>query len=307
MLETENYFWKFPFFHQLKHSITRKFILLMKSKFECKLEFGEVFTALMREKKFNSDEQLARKAMRLQRDKRPRINVQRRTINNWRNNKSTPRSADDPQFKLVAEALNLSYSEVRSLQNLILPSQNSDQSTSSTFAKIYNAFSLSLQLRENWVQWAGSFVILAISSSVYFAFDGRLFGRDVALRAQIETEIPASSLRLSDEGFILPTSSDEVVITEQLANLTGWEIYVARNEIFARNGRQFVQLSSVCLQNHFDSWRLTPTNPKGWYSETDDAVRLTPLERDNARFIRDYECDVRGGQYTCNGQLNPCQ
>ena len=57
--------------------------------------FGEVFSAIISDRKIKSDEQLARKAMRVQARQPSRINIQRRTINNWRNNRSMPRSATD--------------------------------------------------------------------------------------------------------------------------------------------------------------------------------------------------------------------
>ena len=70
-------------------------------------KFGILLTRLMRERGFQSDEQLARRAMMQQRSSQGRINVQRRTINNWRNQKTTPRSISDPQLGLVMGALNL--------------------------------------------------------------------------------------------------------------------------------------------------------------------------------------------------------
>lgn len=268
--------------------------------------FGGLLTALMRDQEVNSDEQLARRAMRLQRNNLPRINVQRRTINNWRNNKSTPRSVDDQQFKLVAEALDLSAEEIGVFESLIAKSTANNQrpaSLNSDRSKIALPF---IPAARKWAPPTIMAVVVGILVAGYFTITGGFAGSGDTLSPSTQTEIPPALLNLSDDGFVLPNSDKQIVTKEQLEKLTGWELYVARNEIFARKGRRFTQESSMCLQNHFNRWRKSQTNPDGWYLETTDDIRLSNQERDNAETIRNYECSVRGGQYKCDGQLNAC-
>ncbi|WP_097151381.1 YARHG domain-containing protein [Cohaesibacter gelatinilyticus] len=89
-----------------------------------------------------------------------------------------------------------------------------------------------------------------------------------------------------------------------VGSFTFWELYVARNEIFARKGRPFVKVSSMCLQRHFDSWSRLEQNPNGWYNKKSGDVRLTDLEYRNAEIIRNYECKVRGERWSW--KFGPC-
>lgn len=268
--------------------------------------FGELLAALMRDKEINSDEQLARRAMRLQRNSSHRINVQRRTINNWRNNKSTPRSVDDQQFKLVAEALNLSDEKIEIFKSLIAKSTTNHQRPASLKSDASKRTLPFIPITRKWASLIFTALALAILIAGYVFANGELAGNDDTSISTTQAEIPSALLNLSDDGFVLPNSDKQVVTKEQLEKLTGWELYVARNEIFARKGRQFTQRSSMCLQNHFNRWKKSQTNPDGWYLGTTDDIQLSQRERDNAETIRDYECSARGGQYKCDSQLNAC-
>ncbi len=254
--------------------------------------FGTVITSLMRNRGFKSDEQLARRAMQIQENQPPRVNVQRRTINNWRNNKSTPRTTSDQQFKLVAAALNLSELEIEEIEEIIeasrlreLPASQGNESK--------------LELKPFLIP---IFLVLCLSSIILLA-SWSFWPRTPVT---FQSEIPQSELTLSTSGFIFDHSDKAVIIEQQLNELNGWELYVARNEIFARHGRPFIKSSSVCLQNHFDQWAKSIANPRGWYIKKFEHPLLSMLEYKNVEIIKNHECNNRGGQFNCNGQLNNC-
>ena len=257
--------------------------------------FGHFLSELMREKGFKSDEQLARRAMFLQEKLKPRINIQRRTINNWRNNKSRPRSVDDKQFQLVSIALEMTDDDLAKVENYLT---NNDQ------------ISIDHQSDLNKTDWRmpmkasllGTFCLVVV-----LAFITYIFIDQNDPRVTFTDTIPPTQLRVSDEGFVLPGSNSKTVSERELETLTGWELFVARNEIFARAGRPFVKPSSICLQNHFDSWSKSTSSQSGWYLKRSGDIKLSDLEYRNAEIIRNYECNVRGGQYNCSGQLNQCQ
>lgn len=254
--------------------------------------FGEYFTAVMRDRGFKSDEQLARRAMQVQEQLKPRINIQRRTINNWRNDKSTPRNTEDQQFKLVALALKLTDDEIAHISGFI--------ETEPTLQEVSRQLSFSV-INFNKRKWgvAAAIGLVAITVTNYFWIN------DKTTITYLD-QIPPTQLRVSNNGFVIDNSDTQVISERQLEELSGWELCVARNEIFARKGRPFVKVSSMCLQSHFDSWAKSDENSDGWYSKKSGDVRLTDLEYRNAEIIRNYECKTRGGQYNCSGQLNQC-
>lgn len=93
--------------------------------------------------------------------------------------------------------------------------------------------------------------------------------------------------------YILPDSGSHRYTDGELSDLSDWELYLARNEIFARRGREF---RNEDLQRYFESqsW-YTPT-----YSPDDFDARaselLNDVERANAETILKLE-QSRGSQY----------
>lgn len=118
-------------------------------------------------------------------------------------------------------------------------------------------------------------------------------------------KIPSWELR-TQNGFVLPHSATHRLTVSDLEGLSGWELYIARNEIYARYGRQFQRPYSMCVQKHFDSWRRGGPHPQGWYTPVSGEPQPSQLEQENATFIAKYECDVRGGQFLCHGKPWPC-
>ena len=83
--------------------------------------------------------------------------------------------------------------------------------------------------------------------------------------------------------YILPFSSTRTLTDADLRGLTGDELRIARNEIYARYGRQF---NDQTLQDYF--------NAKSWYAGLPKLPigvepTLTPLELSNIDFIMSYE------------------
>ena len=81
--------------------------------------------------------------------------------------------------------------------------------------------------------------------------------------------------------------SERLVTKAELAHLVGWNLRIARNEIFARYGYRFGQKELV---NHFGA--------QSWYQPTDVSVekinaKLTRTEWRNIRLIRQSEQKLR--------------
>lgn len=258
--------------------------------------FAKQLTDLMQDRGIRSDEQLARRAMGCQSPGARRVNVHARTINNWRNGRSRPRSSEDPRLLLVMKALALSEAEAGPLyDSLSHPRAKESASQRGNFT--LNLKNFSLQKKPA----AGAIVAALFVAGVISVYGLGPHGQEYV------SEIPPDQLRLSKSGFVLPQSDSQIIRHAQLDALSGWELYVARNEIFARYGRPFVQPSSVCLQRHFDRWARSEANQAGWYVKRSGSPLANDLAYTNAAIIRGYECQVRSGQYTCNGKLNPCR
>lgn len=259
--------------------------------------FAELLDAIIMNRGFKSDEQLARRAMFKQPRDLPRINIQRRTINNWRNGKSLPRSSSDRQYELVVSALEMSAIEVSALTNFINAHTKQMHKKTLTFDNIYIVLSSKVFMSIGLLT-----LMLLVGATNYFQSQIQFNSTN----SSHYSDIPVQYLRLSKDGFVLPKTSNTAITNEDLLELSNWELYVARNEIFARRGWSFVQKSSICLQNHFNGFSWSKNQPSGWYYKKVTPDKLTKIDRKNANTIKHYECSERGGQYRCNGNLNSC-
>lgn len=101
----------------------------------------------------------------------------------------------------------------------------------------------------------------------------------------------ASSGTNESSDFILPDSSTRTYSTSELSDLTDWELYIARNEIYARHGRGF---SNQDLRDYFSQ--------QSWYTELytpeyfDSNISLNSVEQQNVETILALE-QSRGSQY----------
>jgi len=88
---------------------------------------------------------------------------------------------------------------------------------------------------------------------------------------------------VSDTNYVLPESSTRTYTKAELSSLTDQQLWIARNEIYARHGRLF---SNQELQTYF--------NGKSWYKGTikpedfDESV-LSSVERENVKTIQAVE------------------
>ena len=87
----------------------------------------------------------------------------------------------------------------------------------------------------------------------------------------------------TDGSYILPESSTRTYSRSELTKLSDYELFIARNEIYARHGRKF---QSADLQEYFNS--------KSWYKGTTEAGAfdesvLNDTEVANASLIREIE------------------
>lgn len=96
-------------------------------------------------------------------------------------------------------------------------------------------------------------------------------------------EIDKEGVQYNPDEFMLPLSNTIPVKEEELLNFSDNELSIARNEIYARHGRQF---DSIYLQNYFEtcSWYEGTVPAK----EFDEAV-LSQIERDNLQTLKKAE------------------
>ncbi len=113
-------------------------------------------------------------------------------------------------------------------------------------------------------------------------------GGDSTFNQPTTTEPPTPDEPPSDQDagmptYILPASDTKKVTKADLTDLSPWELKVARNEIYARHGREFVHQDLAC---YFAD--------QIWYSVDPDfsTDSLSDLETANAVFILNYEKDI---------------
>lgn len=116
-------------------------------------------------------------------------------------------------------------------------------------------------------------------------------GTDLARRAADELNrymkgVSVTGPKVPEGDYILPESDSRKYSKSELAGLSNWELYVARNEIFARHGRGF---KSEDLVTYF--------NAKSWYSELmapedfDEVFSPNKYEKANTDLIMELERD----------------
>lgn len=93
--------------------------------------------------------------------------------------------------------------------------------------------------------------------------------------------------------YVLADSDSHRYTTDELDGLSNWELYIARNEIYARHGRQF---RNDDLARYFSaqSW-YEPMYAPDDFDARQDSI-LSDVERDNAQTILALE-QARGSEY----------
>ncbi len=93
-----------------------------------------------------------------------------------------------------------------------------------------------------------------------------------------EEAVLAASAIPAGQGEMVPGSGSRLLTEEDLDDLSKAELFVARNEIFARHGRVF---RSPVLRRHFERF--------SWYRPQPGEIRLSAVEMANVRLIREEE------------------
>ncbi|HAT88630.1 MAG TPA: serine/threonine protein kinase [Roseburia sp.] len=96
-------------------------------------------------------------------------------------------------------------------------------------------------------------------------------------------KIDAGNLHMDADQYIIPVSMIMTLKTDQLVNMSDNDLWLARNEIYARHGRGF---SNEYLQSYFDScsWYEKSGEP-----DTFDESVLNQTEKDNLKVIQEAE------------------
>ncbi len=107
---------------------------------------------------------------------------------------------------------------------------------------------------------------------------------------------PAFDNRGNSNAYILPDSSTRYYTRAELENLSLWELYLARNEIYARYGRGFNNLDLV---EYFAT--------RSWYTErytpdefNNSGITLNDCEQHNAVTMREIELEQNSPYITQN-------
>lgn len=98
-------------------------------------------------------------------------------------------------------------------------------------------------------------------------------------------EIERTDVHMNAEEYVLPISSITPITREMISNFSDNDLWIARNEIYARHGRKF---SNGYLQRYFDrlSWYQGTVEATGF----DDSV-LSQVERDNIAVLQAAETE----------------
>ena len=103
-------------------------------------------------------------------------------------------------------------------------------------------------------------------------------------------EEPAAEEPVAWDGYVLSDSSTRLYTTSELEELSNWELFIARNEIYARHGRLF---KSELLNNYFEGcdWYYGYIAPEDF-----DEDSLNETEKANAKAMLAIEQE-RGSEY----------
>lgn len=95
------------------------------------------------------------------------------------------------------------------------------------------------------------------------------------------------------DGYVMADSASRLYTTDDLAGLDNWHLYLARNEIFARHGREF---NNSDLKAYFESksWYTPTCSPSDFDAQSTSL--LSETERKNAETMLKVEQD-RGSEY----------
>ncbi|MBQ1538638.1 MAG: YARHG domain-containing protein, partial [Ruminococcus sp.] len=93
-----------------------------------------------------------------------------------------------------------------------------------------------------------------------------------------------TALTKYNSSYVFPESGYRLLTEADLKGKSARELYIGRNEIYARHGRQF---KDKTLQTYFNSCSWYKI--KASYNTANDAANLNSIEFENANFIKKYE------------------
>ena len=110
--------------------------------------------------------------------------------------------------------------------------------------------------------------------------------------APVQEQAPAPNPGATDSSYALPATSERVLAKSELESMSSYDLWIARNEIFARHGRMF---NNADLQAYFNNktWYTPTYTPEQW-----DATGQTvsAIESQNASLIMQVEQE-RNSEY----------
>lgn len=108
----------------------------------------------------------------------------------------------------------------------------------------------------------------------------------------VPTPVPTPTPAPQQQGaYLLPDSSSRLLTEADISSLSHQELCLARNEIFARHGRKFVN-PNIAAYFALQPWYNGTIEPE-MFTENN----LTEIEKANVRLIQQYENRIYGGSY----------
>jgi hypothetical protein len=126
------------------------------------------------------------------------------------------------------------------------------------------------------IQGQGYYVVIALYQYDNTEFTVTIYGDNITndtANASTNTNTPSNAnssakTAISDE-YIIADSGTRVITTAELTNLTPWQLKVARNEIYARHGREFVHKDLNCYFATKSWYSVNPGYSEGLLTSTD--------------------------------------
>jgi len=134
------------------------------------------------------------------------------------------------------------------------------------------------------IQGKGYYVVIAIYQYDNTELTVTIYGDNITndtTNTSTNTNTSASTnssakTTISDE-YIISDSDTRVIATTELTNLTPWQLKVARNEIYARHGREFVHQDLKCYFATKSWYSVNPSYSDGLLTSTDSKNIATIL------------------------------
>lgn len=136
------------------------------------------------------------------------------------------------------------------------------------------------------VQGQGYYVVIAIYQYDNTELTVTIYGDNiindttntpVSTNANTNTTANSSAKTAITNEYIIADSNTRVIATTELTNLTPWQLKVARNEIYARHGRDFVHQDLQCYFATKSWYNVNPSYTDSLLTSTDNKNIATIL------------------------------